>query len=152
MEAVLSGDRERFRQAFSGLGMVRAGESFDFDWAFELLVSRLLRCLVEDRPLRFEVDAVRRDIEMFFLDHPEAQKVVLPPRCLYGFRIYWGMFAVLTALQAEANWRRVALEVLREAGSAACRDAWGASRFVRSPASTSCAARGSFSSGCGHLR
>jgi predicted unusual protein kinase regulating ubiquinone biosynthesis (AarF/ABC1/UbiB family) len=115
VEAVLSGNRESFGAALLELGLVARDQPFDFEWAFELMVTRALRCLVEERPMRFEADAVRRDIEMFFLDHPEAQKLLVPPRYLYGFRIYWGMFAVLSALGAEACWRTIAEEALRSA-------------------------------------
>ena len=114
IEAVLAEDLDAFRRAMLSLELVREEDRLDFAWAFEILSGRLLRCIVVDAPTRFEIDAVRRDIEMFFLDHPEASKLRVPPRYLYGFRIYWGMFAVLTQLRAEANWRRVAEDALRE--------------------------------------
>ena len=116
VEAVLDEDIARFREAILSLELVREEDQLDFAWAFDVLSSRLLRCIVVDEPTRFEIDAVRRDIEMFFLDHPEAKKLRVPPRYLYGFRIYWGMFAVLTQLRAEANWRRIARDVLEELG------------------------------------
>jgi predicted unusual protein kinase regulating ubiquinone biosynthesis (AarF/ABC1/UbiB family) len=114
LEAIITGDLERFHQAFVMVGFVSPEDRLDVQEAFDLIASRLLRCVTEDRPMRFDRAAVRRDIELWFVKNPEARKAVLPPPYLLALRAYWGNFAILAELEAEANWYRVARDVLSE--------------------------------------
>ena len=114
LQAILSHDLARFRSAFLSLGIVTEQDELEVESAFDLIATRLLCCVTEDRGRRFDRDAVRRDIELWFLNHSEARKAVLPPECLLALRAYWGSFAIMAELGAENNWRRFALNILKD--------------------------------------
>ena len=83
-------------------------DEFDFDWARNLLGERLLSVLLTDEKSQFDAGSLTEDMELLVLSHPEAKKLRIPPRYLYGFRAYYGMFATLIALGSKAHWRALA--------------------------------------------
>ncbi len=112
VEAVLSSDHERFGNALLDLGLARPEDELDFRWAYDTLVDNIMKCVAEDRVLAFDADAVLRDVKLWLLDHEEARKLSIPPPYLLCFRLYWGMFAIISALGARTNWRRLVSRIL----------------------------------------
>ena len=108
VRSFVESDRELFKESFLALGIVKKEDEFDFDWARNLLGERLLSVLLTDEKSQFDAGSLTEDMELLVLSHPEAKKLRIPPRYLYGFRAYYGMFATLIALGSKAHWRALA--------------------------------------------
>lgn len=113
LEGVLDDDAERVR-----LGLVRVGvadEGSDVDWrrAHVLLSRHLLRVVTLDAPTQISKETLRREIALMGPRAPTGVRSLrIPAAYAYGFRMYWGMFAVLADLGATLNFRRVCAGVL----------------------------------------
>ena len=70
--------------------------------------------VLKDDESTFTLADIQADVKMILLDHPDVRQVQMPPRYVYGFRAYWGMFALLAGLGARANWRNVTIDILAE--------------------------------------
>ena len=118
LRALLADDVQLFRKAFIGLGMVDDNAPFDFDWAFSLLANGVLAGCLRPGASKVDLDDVRREVQIWFDEHPDISKVRLPPEYVYGFRAYWGFFAIMAGLGASIEWRELLSSMLSGADRA----------------------------------
>ena len=100
--AVHSDEHALLHRAFLDLGMVRDGQSYDFDTARDLVRSfygPMLRDAVQSIDLG-EAIGMRR----VFARKRQLLKLRLPGEFLFLFRIRFGLMSVLQRLGAQANW------------------------------------------------
>jgi predicted unusual protein kinase regulating ubiquinone biosynthesis (AarF/ABC1/UbiB family) len=113
LEGLLHADVETFGRGLRMAGLVDADQKADFRGLHDEVRTHLMRSVVEDRAQRIDKRLVLREMRRFGPDRPvETQRMRIPPLHVYGFRVYWGMFAVVADLQADVNARRVVLETL----------------------------------------
>lgn len=115
VSAMLASDPAALYLAFQELGFVPDDVPGDAQRLFDRFSEGALACLREDRVSRFDLKTAQRDIALL-AGLARSGGFRLPPRHLYFFRVYWGMFAVLARLGAAANWRRLAQEALASLG------------------------------------
>jgi predicted unusual protein kinase regulating ubiquinone biosynthesis (AarF/ABC1/UbiB family) len=100
--AVHSDEHDLLHRAFLDLGMVRDGQSYDFDTARDLVrafYGPMLRDAVQAIDLG-EAIGMRR----VFARKRQLLKLRLPGEFLFLFRIRFGLMSVLEKLGARANW------------------------------------------------
>ncbi len=112
LRAVLEDDADAFAAAFRTLGFLADDDGTDLGEYFELVRGGALASIREDRRVPFHGGDVRREVEVIVGGHARTGRIQMPPSVVYGFRAYWGLFALLVRLRAENNWRRLLLELL----------------------------------------
>lgn len=115
LEAIMADDPEALGAAFAKLGML-AGP-VDLEVALAGLRRWTMRWTTTGGPARFDIDDVASEIRTW-LGEPALRNLVIQPADLYGFRIYWGMFALLARLGARVDLRPL-IDEIRERRAAA---------------------------------
>ncbi len=102
--AVHADRREALHQAFCDLGLVRPGQSYDFDTA-RSLVRAFYGPMLQDveQPLAL----APQDVGALYRSKIELMKLTLPGEFVFLFRIRFGLLSVLARLGARANWYRL---------------------------------------------
>jgi hypothetical protein len=93
------------------MGMI--GGRVDIDRVLEALQTWTMRwttSVAGTGPTRFSVADVASEIRTWLGD-PSLRGVVIQPADLYGFRSYWGMFALLARLGASVDLHAVTDEI-----------------------------------------
>jgi predicted unusual protein kinase regulating ubiquinone biosynthesis (AarF/ABC1/UbiB family) len=108
LEAIMADSPEDLGAAFDQLGMLRG--PVDLDVALASLRRWTMRWTTAEGPASFGVDDVASEIRTW-LREPALRNLVIQPADLYGFRIYWGMFALLARLGARVDLRPLVAEI-----------------------------------------
>lgn len=103
-KAVLDGDRTQFRDAFTAMGMVGNAKKFDWDLQWEMM-RHLYEPFRASQPYRFSREYIRECHERVLWQNRNRFHLKLPPNQLFVNRLQWGLFSVLTDLNAEAVYR-----------------------------------------------
>lgn len=104
-QAVHRDTREALEACFIDLGMVRAGQKYDFDTARDLVRS-FYGPMLEDRTQRIDLGAAL-SMRQVTERKRELMKLGVPGEFLFLFRIRFGLMSVLSRLGSEANWYRL---------------------------------------------
>ena len=108
LEAIMANDARALGSAFEQLKMIRG--PVDLDMALASLRRWTMRWTTSAGPARFDLDDVASEIRTW-MSEPALRDLALQPADLYGFRIYWGMFALLARLGARVDLRPLIDEV-----------------------------------------
>jgi predicted unusual protein kinase regulating ubiquinone biosynthesis (AarF/ABC1/UbiB family) len=111
LEAIVASDSAALGAAFERMGMI--GGRVDIDRVLEALQTWTMRwttSVAGTGPTRFSVADVASEIRTWLGD-PSLRGVVIQPADLYGFRSYWGMFALLARLGASVDLHAVTDEI-----------------------------------------
>ncbi len=115
VDAVLIGDRSMLRRGLEQVQMLTPGANVDMGALYDWFESHLLRILAVDEPVRIDKQLLMREVRAFAPKGEGARfGLRVAPVYLYGFRHYWGLFGTLSDLNVALNWRRAALEILRD--------------------------------------
>ncbi len=124
--AVRSDEPPLLHRALEGLGLLRTGQQYDRDAARELMRA-LYGPILTDEVRPFEHEPGRRVRELL-KSNRDLLKARLPGEMLFLLRLRIGLAAVLYDLEAHANWRAVADQVI-DARAAAGAGAWAPPLF-----------------------
>jgi predicted unusual protein kinase regulating ubiquinone biosynthesis (AarF/ABC1/UbiB family) len=105
LRAVVERDLPSFTNSVVDLGIARRGCDFDFEYQFKIAEYLSLPWL-EDKPFKFTNDYLKGSFSVLMFDNPMLSKMNVPRDLLFLNRLQWGLYAVLCALGAEANWHR----------------------------------------------
>ncbi len=98
---ILDGERERFDEAFTTLGMVADPDVFDFDAQWKGL--RYLYEPMLGTDFQFTQDYVRQIWRVLLWNNPNLRTMRLPPQWLLVQRLQWGLYSVLALLGAQGD-------------------------------------------------
>jgi predicted unusual protein kinase regulating ubiquinone biosynthesis (AarF/ABC1/UbiB family) len=116
LTALVHGDLDELSRGFHMVGLADASAAFDAQTVHRLLVEHVMRAVVIDHAEPVDKETLLRELKLFGPAGPLRDlKLRISPPYVYGFRMYWGMFAVLADLGACVNWRRVVIDVLARA-------------------------------------
>src|SRR5206468_4198192 len=93
------------------MGMVPDPRKYDFAH-HRKMIEALYEPWLHDRPFKFNPDFVRKTWELMAARNPNKFRTNLPKDWVLTNRLQWGLYAILASLGAEANWRRMMLELL----------------------------------------
>jgi hypothetical protein len=112
LEAFLRQDPAQLERGLTEAKMFAPG-SYDPRRILGVLGDHLLGAVSHDAPVRIEKGRLMREILLLGPRGPhEARGVRIAPEYIYAFRMYWGLFAVLSDLRATVNLHRVCVEAL----------------------------------------
>jgi predicted unusual protein kinase regulating ubiquinone biosynthesis (AarF/ABC1/UbiB family) len=118
LTGVVREDKAMVLAAVRLLGIVPSdrAEPLDDD-LYELMTKLLMGVLAEDRPARISKETLLSEMLQFLPSHPEAaSRLLVPPTYVYAFRMYWGMFAILSDLGACVRFRALTVAALERRG------------------------------------
>jgi transcriptional regulator with XRE-family HTH domain len=108
--SVLLKDKEGTRKALADSGTVKNWETFDFDGYWELMQVQQAHHLVEG-PFRMTPDYIA-SIWRAARDFKGKSNLRFTPPMLWAMHVNASLWSILAELEAEANWREQALELL----------------------------------------
>jgi predicted unusual protein kinase regulating ubiquinone biosynthesis (AarF/ABC1/UbiB family) len=107
LRSVVDKDRRRFEETVVALGIaphLRGG----FDFEYQLRIAEYLSLpWLEDARFRFDQGYIQKSFDVMLFDNPNKFKMNLPPNLVFLNRLQWGLYAVLSTLGSEANFRRI---------------------------------------------
>ncbi|MDQ3034755.1 MAG: AarF/ABC1/UbiB kinase family protein [Myxococcota bacterium] len=109
---VITGAREKFRDALLATGMVPRPKKFDFDSHWALLRHQWAPYTAPR--FRFTFEYLREGLEYSKPDNPNLRHLAIPPPWIWQQRLQFGLHAVLARLDAEADFREVLESALDE--------------------------------------
>jgi predicted unusual protein kinase regulating ubiquinone biosynthesis (AarF/ABC1/UbiB family) len=113
LTSLIRGDVDELARGVAMIGLADPAGAFEPAALHDFLANHLMRAVTEDRPQAIDKRVVMREIAHLGPQGRARQLGLrIPPVYAYGFRLYWGMFAVGADLGAVANWRQTCLEVL----------------------------------------
>ena len=108
--AGIAGQRRRFDELVVSSGVARPGAKLNLDYHYQMCLE-LYRPFLTDRPFRFTADYVRTMSEAVGAKNPNKRKLAMPRDFIFINRLQWGLYSVLSALGAEANFHQLFLEL-----------------------------------------
>lgn len=113
LEGVMADDAAAVREGLLRVRVAEAASDIDFARVHQLLRGHLLRVVAEGGPQRISKETLLREVALMGPNAPPGTRGLrIPPEYAYGFRMYWGMFAVLADLGASVDYRAVCASVL----------------------------------------
>jgi len=109
LDAVLAGDRVRFREATLATGMVAKPRGFD--WDIQWAMTRHLWEPYLTPTFRFTSEYIQRVSEFSRPTNPNLQRLSIPPPWIWLQRLTWGLHSVLARMGASGPFA----DVLRQA-------------------------------------
>lgn len=110
IRALDRGDRTLFRATVVELGMAPRPSKFDFDHYF-LMMAHLHRPLLS-KEFHFTPDFVRTGLAYNGPTNPNARTMNMPPPYVWVARLQWGLWSLLTRLDARVELRSLLDELL----------------------------------------
>jgi len=110
LDAVLAGDRARFREATLATGMV--AKSRGFDWDIQWAMTRHLWEPYLTPTFRFTSEYIQRVAEFSRPTNPNLQRLAIPPPWIWLQRLTWGLHSVLARMGARGPFAGVLHEAL----------------------------------------
>lgn len=109
-DLVLSGvlqEPDRFRKAVQGVGLVGDRHRFDFSKAFENYVQGPMGITARAGAVAFNHQRLHLEFRnLFTSQNPNLAQMDFNPAYLFGFRVYFGLIAVLSELGARCEFHR----------------------------------------------
>jgi predicted unusual protein kinase regulating ubiquinone biosynthesis (AarF/ABC1/UbiB family) len=99
---LLDGDREGFRDATMDMGLVTRERGFDWDYQWEMMRFLYKPYLTPD--FRFHADYVKQTYDVLMFKNPNRFRQTIPVDALFVNRLQWGLYSVLSSLDAQADW------------------------------------------------
>lgn len=100
-KALVALDEDAHRDAFVGLGMVPKPKKLDWDYQWRA-AQHLYRPMLRER-FGFTDEYVKESYGLHVFDSPNKFHLAMPAEWLLLNRLQWGLYAVLSSLQAEAD-------------------------------------------------
>lgn len=113
LDGLLADDIEAVERAARMLRLW-SGDSAAMRKPYDLLRTELMGALLAREPRRMHVRSARESISLFIANLSARDALELPPRYLFAFRLFWGLIAVLDALDVEVDYRAVLEDVARK--------------------------------------
>jgi predicted unusual protein kinase regulating ubiquinone biosynthesis (AarF/ABC1/UbiB family) len=107
---VLEGDRGAFDQAARNAGIVGREKGFDYD--HEWRAQRHTYAPFLEADFHFTRDLLHQGNELYGPTAPNARTRSLPPPAMWLMRLIWGLYAVLTRLEARGDFRGILRDAL----------------------------------------
>ena len=108
--AALAGERRRFDELVVSGGITLPGAKVDFDYHYQMSL-QLYRPFLLDQPFRFTSEYVTAMSEAVGARNPNKRKLSMPRDFIFVNRLQWGLYSVLAALGAEANFHRLFMQI-----------------------------------------
>ncbi|MCC6808061.1 MAG: hypothetical protein IT381_11605 [Deltaproteobacteria bacterium] len=107
---VVADQKSAFRDALLDTGMVAKPKGFDFDLHWQLLCHEYAP--YRSANFRFDKSWLQRGLEFSKPGNPNLRRLAISPQWIWLERLIWGLHAVLTRLNAEADFAAVMREAL----------------------------------------
>lgn len=101
-KAIMSGDRDSFRQAAVDAGLAPRPEKMDWGYQWEMMQFIYRPFLVPG--FKYTQQYVRRSYDSILFKNPNRLQQGMPREWLLLNRLQWGLFSVLGLLEATADW------------------------------------------------
>jgi predicted unusual protein kinase regulating ubiquinone biosynthesis (AarF/ABC1/UbiB family) len=114
IEAGVLADRELFRKAIRGIGVINASNRVDLNQAFATFMGDCMSRFAEDRAVRFDTSMIHQELgAIFSRKNPNSRTMNMRPSYLFGMRVYYGLIALLSSFDVRINWHQETLKLLR---------------------------------------
>jgi predicted unusual protein kinase regulating ubiquinone biosynthesis (AarF/ABC1/UbiB family) len=100
--SVLDEDRPAFKQATLDMGLVARERGFDWDYQWSMM--RYLYAPYIEKQFRFSTDYVKQTYDLLMFKNPNRFRLGMPPNALFQNRLQWGLYSVMSSLDARADW------------------------------------------------
>jgi predicted unusual protein kinase regulating ubiquinone biosynthesis (AarF/ABC1/UbiB family) len=100
--SILDEDRGAFRTSAVEMGIAREGRNFDWDYQWEMM--RYVYRPYTETGFTFNTEYVRASYDRLMFKNPDRFKITMPPDALFQNRLQWGLYSVLSSLDAQADW------------------------------------------------
>jgi len=111
---VMTGQRNKFPEAFRQLGWVSNEKNYDWNATWEAMIY-LYRPFLAAEPFTYTHDYVAESYDQLIIKNPNRFKMTMPPEWLLLNRLQWGLNSVLSHLGATGDWGRIWMEVINGA-------------------------------------
>lgn len=101
---VIDDDRAVFDDRLRALGFVGKERGFDYDYQWRIMQYLYTPFMEKDPFFTFTDEYVRQSYSLMLFDNPNQRKTAMPPEWLLLNRLQWGLNAVLSKLEATADW------------------------------------------------
>lgn len=98
--AVLDDDAERFREEMIAFGL----DGRNMDWDYQWNMMRYVYRPVLTEGFRFTSDYVKDSYDLLMFKNPNRFRMKMPKETLFMNRLQWGLYSVLSSLDATADW------------------------------------------------
>jgi predicted unusual protein kinase regulating ubiquinone biosynthesis (AarF/ABC1/UbiB family)/ubiquinone/menaquinone biosynthesis C-methylase UbiE len=112
--ALCENDLEKFSSAMRQLGFVFDDSQFDYPGLLQSYRNTTGRPFCKDEPFQFTNDFIYHQLNEVVTSQKRAGAIPLPEEFVAYIRLFWGLFSVLAQLNAEANWQKIILPILKE--------------------------------------
>lgn len=109
--AIENEDRAEVERLSVRMGYVGKPRGFDFDYHYSMM-RNLYKPWLLDEEFQFTEKFVLDTWNRMVRDNPNRSKLYLPKEWVFVNRFQWGLFSVLSQLQAKSHWKKLFLPIL----------------------------------------
>ena len=102
---VQDGDRDAFPEVAMAMDLVLPGQKVTWDYQWEMM--RFIYRPYIEPGFRFTSDYVKESYDVMMFKNPDRFRQHIPPDALFKNRLQWGLYSILSSLEAQADWPRL---------------------------------------------